>query len=387
MKASFYMDDFKSACNRASAVLNMKSVYPGWRGLIFVADRNVSEDSVSIIGRNLDEYCKVTIPARVYESGDVSIGFDDVKKLFNVKGLCEISYSNGIVKVTNGKKTSIVPWFFDDTNDIDISTDDCVYTGKFDEKSFVSDLGLLFPFTEDDSKHNVLTSCFCFDTLNDSIVALDGQSICHKSNVGFSSTGKMHKVPSVAYTHLKKIIGKSDMDVMFETIKDVEYAVFKGADYIYRIKCKDGTYFDYKALFDGTKDSCVNGNFDCNEMHLIASEYNTIAKGDKIPMLLYCDVTNNRFFSSISMESYATSDIIDATVISRNNWHSGFNPYYLKVAMDIFKSNGSESVDFSINPKSEMNISPMVMADGDWKILVLPVRISPNYYNKVMNTI
>lgn len=390
MKCNFYMEDFESAYKRISCVIDKRAMCPEWRALNVIAQNG----RIYLRAENQIESVMMSIDAVVMKSGDVFIDASNIPNMLKIKGKVEFSF-DGALKVTNGKKKSVIPAFESDYESVHIKGSFQEYSSyKVSARKLIDTLKLISPFVSPD---NEMLKCFMFDFENDSIAACDGVSVASRNRFGFDDGWIVqHReekktiivspiiANSIGKIHSKKI---SD-DIMLTSVsrKRGGYIQIVGDDYIYHALCQKGKYIDYRKFLESASEGCVEGKFNIDEMFEASKEYLSL-KGDKNVMVTICDVEENNFRTAIHTSDYSTSDLIDATITCKNSWYSGFNPWHMRYAMEIFKTSNDETVDFCLNQKEGMNITPILMRNDEWNVMILPVRIAPDYYGKVMNAI
>lgn len=390
MKVSFYMEDFESAYKRISCVIDKKAICPEWRALNVIAQNG----RIYLRAENQIESVMTSIDGEVIESGDVFIDASNISNMLKIKGKVEFSF-DGALKVTNGKKKSVIPAFESDYESVHIKgsfQDSSSY--KVSARKLIDTLKLISPFVSPD---NEMLNCFMLDFENDSIASCDGVSVASRTKFGFNdekiSDNKDEKKSIIVSPIIANSIGKIHSKKIPDTImltyvsrKSGGYIQIVGDDYIYHVLCKTGKYLDYRKFIASASEGCVEGEFNIDEMFEVSKEYLSL-KGDKNVMVTICDVEQNNFRTAIHTSNYSTSDLIDATITCKNSWYSGFNPWHMRYAMEIFKTSNDETVDFCLNQKEGMNVTPILMQNDEWNVMVLPVRITPEYYSKVMNAI
>ncbi len=370
MKFTIESSELKSAVDKCAALI--QKIYTAIMPECIHIKANT--DNIVFSVNNLSEVVRVTAKAKVVEAGETLVEYANLKMLLNVKGTLTVKTTDDkCILADNGKKKgkcNIVPNMdtivFPDTYAINIEADNLISTVESVELLNVLKYCKDFANTKDTDPQE--QKGFLLDTVKRNIVALDGYRLLqyHIEHWKISKETSAIMPPCIADS-LKKIIQKDKTSVNIYV--DKEYVYVLSENFSYRARLIQGEYMNYQSVIPQTAN--FEAQIDTDEIMTILKEYKELSKNDKIPM--YIMFENEMMYTAIFSRNYHTVDTIESMTgenIPTKEFFIGMDAPYLLDCIQLFKAEHLNPTWKFINA-----LKPCVMTDGNYTVLLMPVRI------------
>lgn len=384
MKFTINSKDFKTAVERVSVCLNSKSNFVNQRSVYISAD--LETNVVTFSATNLEQVVNIFVKANVSESGNTLAEYSIFKRMLNISGSVTIRTEGKKIIATNGKKTGeccVADWDVDPSYYLVSETaidKNGISTVNKDE--FVSVLENLSKFTSESDAKPANKGIY-FNTFDTDIVALDGYRMAiYNIDKWIIKNDVKIIVPAVVAKQMRKIITKNND--MISLYADKKYFCVTSDDFTFKTRLIDGEYFNYHNAIPSYMPEFSN-RINADDIIPICKEYKEICSGSKyakIPMGLY--FTDDKMYTGIFSADYATVDTIELSdyVKPTQEFIIGVNPGFYMESMQLFKTEKLSPVC-----KYYSQLSPIVMSDGNYTILTLPVRLENTSIDKIKKLI
>lgn len=384
MKFTINSKDFKSAVEKAAVCLNIKSQFVIHRSVYIFADSITG--LVTFSATDFNQCVNIFVKADIAESGGTLIEYSVLKRMLNIQGNITIRTENKRIIATNGKKTGeccVADWDVDPSYYLVSETaidKNGISTVNKDE--FVSVLENLSKFTSESDAKPANKGIY-FNTFDTDIVALDGYRMAiYNIDKWIIKNDVKIIVPAVVAKQMRKIITKNND--MISLYADKKYFCVTSDDFTFKTRLIDGEYFNYHNAIPSYMPEFSN-RINADDIIPICKEYKEICSGSKyakIPMGLY--FTDDKMYTGIFSADYATVDTIELSdyVKPTQEFIIGVNPGFYMESMQLFKTEKLSPVC-----KYYSQLSPIVMSDGNYTILTLPVRLENTSIDKIKKLI
>lgn len=363
--------EFKKAVEKAVVVIPKAASL----GIIQCIQIKAEGNTVSLFTTNTEQFMRIDMAARVIEPGECFVHKDDVKKVYGLSDMVDIEVSEGKFIVKNTKKKSAVPaknYKKDDAITFPEMKEEQLFV-EMPEQEFVETLAALSLCVSDNEANKLMTG-YNMDGKKGRVTTLDGHRFSFKRMPDYFKSEQNVTVPSAIYSQLKKVVNsKSSKNV--QVYADSKYLSFVGEDYQLWSRLFEGEYFKIDNMLPTSYDFSFEVNPD--EIKQIGKEYYSVVKGDKLPMMLSYSKNENKIRAGLFARDYTTVDEIedfkDEQGMSKDFTY-GFNPLYIKDAMQLFSGSVSCSGNYSLSSFGSMR-SPIYFDNGEYLVCVLPVNL------------
>ena len=330
-------------------------------------------DDIVVSVNNLSEVVRVTTKAKVIETGEMLVEYDNLKLLLNITGTLTVKTDDKYIMTDNGKKkgkcnivqnvdTIVSP----DTYAVDIEENNLISAVESFELLNILQHCKKFATTKDTDPQ--VQRGFLLDTVKRNIVALDGYRLLqyHIEHWKISKETTVIMPPCIEAS-LKKIMSKDNISV--NIYADKEYIYVISENFSYRARQITGEYMNYQSVIPQTTNFEVQIGTD--EIVTVLKEYKDLSKKDNIPM--YIMFANEMMYTAIFARNYHTVDCIESVTVENiptKEFVIGMDASYLLDCIQLFKAEHLNPTWKFINA-----LKPFVMTGGNYTVLLMPVRV------------
>lgn len=375
MKFTINSKDFKSAIEKVSLCLNLKSTHILARSVHIYADS--LSGKVIFSGTNFEQSVSIQVNCFIIENGEGIVEYSTIKKLLSIPGEITITTDDIRLIASNEKKTSeccLVAIDFDKSiysvSDL-ITTDNLI--SVFKSTDFIKTLCNVGKFVSTNEAKPESTGIY-FDGFNRKMSSCDGNRLCvyDMSEWGVLSD-KNFIMPGVIPDILKKISGKACYD--FKLYANDKYICICCDDFYLKTMCIKGIYPEYERGILSTPVKFTN-QINLDEFIITLKEYKNILKGEKVkgqkvlPVVMY--FTNNKLYTSAFTSDFRTVDNVELVETNyTDEFIIGFNPQLLIESIQLYHSENINPVFHYYSP-----ITAIKITGGKYTLAQMPVRIN-----------
>lgn len=368
MKVRVHGKDFKKLVDRVKVVAMKKCSVPCLSSVLFETEDGKLIAKTS----NMEAYGAIEIPAFVIEPGFAVVAIDDIVKVTGIADEITIEVDGVTFDVYGKKKSYSVinhPTYKESFPEFPELPNQEIAIMSGDK--LLETFSLLVPMTSCDDANKMLT-VLNFNTINRSIVALDGHRIGMRKLTSEECKGeKSVNIPAFTYTHLKAIADKKSF---ISIMANDKYVAFVGDDYVYIARVVEGEYFKYEKMISDGNYYDYSFNINPSELGDITKEYYKIVKVDKKKPMCMVNRPEYGVQVGIVTSDYRTSDHLETIKNEdgmNNEWEFAMNPKFIFDAMQMF--NGEVNIMGKYSRKT-----PIICKDDEFTALILPVNLESN---------
>ena len=377
MKIQIQAEIFRTMTERAVIAAAKKGISSVVESVLIVA----FSDKVIAKAYNLAHYAEITTDAvNVIEEGSIVIHRDNLKSLYNMKGIITIETSEKAGIVKSDKKTS--RFFIQDKPDVfpDVSIGETKHAFTIKLSELLAVMTKLKPYLSKSDAKPILKGIHVkgtegFGTFYGCTGFYGIRQTIHGNFDTFSIV-----IPEVS-KELKDISGvknnKQDCDITVTHSK--RFVVYEGADFKFATRLLEGEYINLENPFNSTFESRFNA--DASEICGLAKEYKDIlihktATSKTFLPMIFTNVGG--VLSTIALSNQIqTMDNLDSAdnVSMPEEYIQSFNPEFVETVMKTF---GKESVCVNAN-KSLWRIN----GNSDCSALLVPMSSDKDVVSKI----
>lgn len=337
-------------------------------------------DHLAFIASNTEEELHIYKDVFVAGNDSFCITLDSLKKIVKLKAneltvkydmddkKVFISTGNKVITFTSGWNTKDFPLMKnDDPKEIFFVSD---------YKNYTDIMNKLSVYLERSEEYNLAKCCYNFNAEKNRITALDGyrMGMCNPSK----SVGQFNNNLDVKEINLKREFWIKLKNCIAKETKGKQNCVYmsstgkktyiSGNDFMMIVRNADVTYFDIDHIILN-KNDLMTVKLDITEMKE-SSEYNAALYDDNDRKPMYVKFIGNDVITYMRTDKEESFDKITSMEnYVKDRFVIAFNPMYMK---DLYNGCDSNAIEMGFHNSK----SPVMVWDGDFSYLVLPVYLN-----------
>lgn len=357
MNFKLYKSELLSALKNVSKAISPKSQIKALEGVLFT----LSQGEMKLTGYDLEQGIETVISAESFDTGKFIV---DSKLFTNIiskmpKEDIEFSLDNNVLTISSGKTTVTLPIMsaedYPSLPDVESCAKiviDCQILKNMIQQT-------IYAVATNETKPILTGELFEIENGQLNIVAIDGyrMAIC-KTQLCAESTKTV--IPAKCLSNVANVLNDGVCEIYISN----KYAKFIVGDYSIFTRLLEGEFHNYESSLPKSHDTEVIAN----TRELIDSlERCQLLINDRIKSPIRCNFKDGQINISLQTMLGKINDTISAEIIG-NDVEIGFNVKYLLDALKVVESD-------KVHMYLATSIKPMLIKDGNYTALVLPVRL------------
>lgn len=368
-------NDFRTMVKAALSVTVKRSATGIGESILIKACDNV----LYICGNTLDQMYRGQCKCDCDGTFEATINEYTAKKIINIKGNdITITYDSDEdkkIKMTDGKKTMELNCFTPSDNDFNYDSYTCelekdrstVFT--VDAEELLDGIKTVAPFRSFIDAKPVLQG-FNFNGETGHLETIDGYRAIRKSWKTLEKQSDYNMIVQQQLENIKNVFDKSGKITVAVTT-DNKLTVFTknccGITAEYGVRNYEGSFHPIKDAIPKSFTTVIEA--DNAELTEIVKEYKGYVNA-KSPVPMYIGSSNGELYTAIFASDIKTSDKLRAKIDKNANIIGAYKISFILDSLKVFGKN-----EIVINYNNDM--TPILMTDGEYECLNLPVRMKP----------
>lgn len=368
-------NDFRTIIKAALSVTVKKSFSCIGESILIKACDNV----LYICGNTLDQMYRGQCKCDCDGTFEVTINEYTAKKIVNIKGnnitITYDSDKDNKIKLTDGKKTMELACFTPSDNDLNYDSYTCelekdrstVFT--VDAEELLDGVKTVAPFRFM-MDHKPILKGFNFNGKTGHLETIDGYRAIRKSWRTLEKQSDYNMTVQEQLENIKNVFDKNGKITVAVTT-DNKLTVFSKNDYgvtaEYGVRNYEGSFHPIKDAIPKSFATVIEA--DNAELTEVVKEYKGYVNA-KSPVPMYIGSHNGELYTGIFASDIKTSDKLTAKIDKNANI---IGAYKISFVLDSLKVFGKNEITISYNN----DMTPILISNGEYECLNLPVRMKP----------
>ena len=373
-------NDFRTMVKAALSVTVKRSATGIGESILIKACDNV----LYICGNTFDQMYRGQCKCDCDGTFEVTVNEYTAKKIVNIKGNnITITYDSDDdkkIKMTDGKKTMELNCFTPSDNDFNYDSYTCmlekdrstVFT--VDAEELLDGIKTVAPFRSFIDAKPILQG-FNFNGETGHLETIDGYRCIRKSWKTLERQSNYNMTVQQQLENIKNVFDKSGKITVAVTT-DNKLTVFTKTDYgvtaEYGVRNYEGSFHPIKDVIPKSFTTVIK--VDNAELTEVVKEYKGYVNA-KHPEPMYIGGSNGELYTAVFASDITTSDKLSAKIDGNTDIVGAYKINFILDTLKVFGKN-----EISINYNSEL--APILITDGEYECLNLPVRVKPEYKEK-----
>lgn len=378
-------NDFRTMVKAVLSVTVKKATVSMCESILIKACDNV----LYICGNTLDQMYRGQCKCDCDGTFEVTINEYTAKKIVNIKGnSITITYDSDDdkkIKIADGKKTMELACFTPSDNDFNYDSYTCelekdrmtVFTVSAEE--LLDGIKTVAPFRSFIDAKPILKG-FNFNGTTGHLETIDGYRAIRKSWRTLEKQSDYNMTVQQQLENIKNVFDKSGKITVAVTT-DNKMTVFSKNDYgvttEYGVRNYEGSFHPIKDNIPKSFATVIKVNN--AELTEVVKEYKGYVNA-KSPVPMYIGSSNGELYTAVFASDIKTSDKLMAKIDGNADI---IGAYKISFILDTLKVFGKNEISISYNSE----LTPILMTDGEYECLNLPVKMKPEYKEKFKNMI